>query len=178
MDVSQALADLTEISAQIEAAVIAERSGAVVAATIASEERATRFARSAADLLAAAEGSTEQGALVQLEAVLGDASVFIVPEGDRLIAAVTSPDPTVGLVFYDLKSCLRSASGAAMPAGSSKPPAPPVTEPEPAEPATAEKPAAEEPQSDAPAAVKPPAAPPPKRPRRRKKEEGDGDGAA
>jgi hypothetical protein len=25
-----------------------------------------------------------------------------------LIAATTTPEPTVGLVFYDLKSCLRS----------------------------------------------------------------------
>jgi hypothetical protein len=25
-----------------------------------------------------------------------------------MIAATTSPEPTVGLVFYDLKSCLRS----------------------------------------------------------------------
>ena len=30
-------------------------------------------------------------------------------DADRAIAATTSPDPTVGLVFYDLKSCLRDA---------------------------------------------------------------------
>ncbi len=176
MDVSQALADLTEISAQIEAAVIADRSGAVVGATIANEERAGRFARAAADLLAAAEGSAEQGALVQLEAVLGDASVFVVPEGDRLIAAVTSPDPTVGLVFYDLKSCLRSAGGATRPDGGSEPAA--HDEPagqQPAEPAPAAEPPTEEPQAEAPKAVKP--SPPPKRPRRRKKE-GEDDGTA
>jgi hypothetical protein len=29
-------------------------------------------------------------------------------DGERRIAATTAPDPTVGLVFYDLKSCLRS----------------------------------------------------------------------
>ena len=28
--------------------------------------------------------------------------------GARIIAATTRPDPTVGLVFYDLKHCLRS----------------------------------------------------------------------
>jgi hypothetical protein len=33
--------------------------------------------------------------------------VFVVRDGDRLIAATTTPEPTVGLVFYDLKSCLR-----------------------------------------------------------------------
>ena len=108
MDASQALAELTEISAQIEAAVIAGRSGDVVASTIRDEERAGRFARAAAGLLTASEEATSLGSPIQLEAVLGDASVFVVREDDRLIAAVTSPDPTVGLVFYDLKSCLRS----------------------------------------------------------------------
>jgi hypothetical protein len=34
--------------------------------------------------------------------------VFVVRDGDRLIAATTTPEPTVGLVFYDLKTCLRS----------------------------------------------------------------------
>ena len=28
-------------------------------------------------------------------------------DGDRVIAATTGPEPTVGLVFYDLKTCLR-----------------------------------------------------------------------
>jgi hypothetical protein len=31
----------------------------------------------------------------------------VVRDGDRLIAATTTPEPTVGLVFYDLKTCLR-----------------------------------------------------------------------
>ena len=31
----------------------------------------------------------------------------MVADGDRLIAATTREEPTVGLVFYDLKSCLR-----------------------------------------------------------------------
>jgi len=37
-------------------------------------------------------------------------------DGDRLIAATTSPEPTVGLVFYDLKTCLRSIDEPAAPA--------------------------------------------------------------
>ena len=32
---------------------------------------------------------------------------FIRRDGDRLIAATTTPEPTAGLVFYDLKSALR-----------------------------------------------------------------------
>ena len=45
---------------------------------------------------------------LQLEAATVAGSVFVVRDGDRLIAATTSPEPTVGLVFYDLKTCLRS----------------------------------------------------------------------
>ena len=44
----------------------------------------------------------------QLEAATLTGSVFVVRDGDRLIAATTTPEPTVGLVFYDLKSCLRA----------------------------------------------------------------------
>ncbi len=46
--------------------------------------------------------------VAQLEAATLDGSVFVVRDGQRLIAATTTPEPTVGLVFYDLKTCLRS----------------------------------------------------------------------
>ena len=49
--------------------------------------------------------------LVQLQAALSDGCVFVVRDEDRVVAAVTAPDPTVGLVFYDLKTCLRHAAG-------------------------------------------------------------------
>jgi predicted regulator of Ras-like GTPase activity (Roadblock/LC7/MglB family) len=108
MDAQQALADLTEISAQIEAAVIARRSGEVIASTL-TGEGAERFARAAIDLLEAVRSApgAEGGDPVQLEAALGDGHVFVVPEADRVIAAATRPEPTVGLVFYDLKTLLR-----------------------------------------------------------------------
>ena len=113
MDAQQALADLTEISAQIEAAVIARRSGEVIASTLAGDG-AERFARAAIDLLEAVRSApgAEGGDPVQLEAALGDGHVFVVPEADRVIAAATRPEPTVGLVFYDLKSALRSSAPA------------------------------------------------------------------
>ena len=34
--------------------------------------------------------------------------MFAVRRAGRLIVATTRPDPTVGLVFYDLKHCLSS----------------------------------------------------------------------
>jgi predicted regulator of Ras-like GTPase activity (Roadblock/LC7/MglB family) len=105
---AQALADLTEISTQVEAAVVFDREGTVLGSTL-DDERAGRLANAALELVRAAEGARPQGAeeLVQLDVALADGSVFVVADGDRLIAATTAPDPTVGLVFYDLKSCLR-----------------------------------------------------------------------
>jgi len=40
----------------------------------------------------------------------GRAQKSVVRDTERVIAATTSADPTVGLVFYDLKSCLRDAA--------------------------------------------------------------------
>jgi len=34
-------------------------------------------------------------------------SLFVVRDGGRVVAALTGAKPTVGLVFYDLKTCLR-----------------------------------------------------------------------
>ena len=53
--------------------------------------------------------------LAQLEAATLDGSVFVVRDGERMIAATTTPEPTVGLVFYDLKHCLRSIDEPAKP---------------------------------------------------------------
>ncbi|HMI99032.1 MAG TPA: roadblock/LC7 domain-containing protein [Gaiellaceae bacterium] len=103
-----ALAELTEISSQVEAAVLFDGSGVVTAATLA-DEAAGRVASSARALLEAA-GQLRQGELTQIEAATGDGSLFIARDGERLIAAVTAPEPTAGLVFYDLKSCLRRAA--------------------------------------------------------------------
>jgi len=106
---SKALSDLTEISTQIEAAVVLDRDGKVQASTV-DDERAGRLARTALELFRAAEQGQQQD-IVQLDAALEGGSVFVVRDGDRLIAATTAPEPTVGLVFYDLKSCLRGLSG-------------------------------------------------------------------
>jgi hypothetical protein len=100
------LAHLTEISTQIEAAVVLDREGNVEAATV-DDERAGRIARSALELFRQADEQREQE-LVQLDAALSAGSVFVVRDAERLIAATTGPGPTAGLVFYDLKSALRS----------------------------------------------------------------------
>jgi len=112
MDAQQALADLTEISSQIEAAVVFDDKGKVVGSTLAD---GNGFAQAAADLLAAAEELKGSSPLTQLEIATGDGSVFVVREGKTTIAATTPPAPTVGLVFYDLKSALRSVNARPKP---------------------------------------------------------------
>jgi predicted regulator of Ras-like GTPase activity (Roadblock/LC7/MglB family) len=114
VDAAQALADLVEISAQIEAAVLAAADGTVLASTLADEERAGAVARDAVELLQAAAGGA--GEPVQLEAAVPEGSVFVVRDEERLVAAVTGRDPTTGLVLYDLKTCLRLAGENARPA--------------------------------------------------------------
>ncbi len=126
MDAQHALSDLTEISSQIEAAVVFDDKGKVVGSTL---PEADAFARSAAELFTAAEEvRTGDSPLTQLEISTGDGSVFLVRDGKLTIAATTGPAPTVGLVFYDLKSALRSVKPQprprAKPATAKKPPAP------------------------------------------------------
>jgi hypothetical protein len=107
VDAAQALADLTEISTQIRRAVLASADGEVLTAHGASGDELAGAAR---DLLSAAGETRPRGTLTQVEAATGTGSLFVVRDGDRLIAATTGPEPTVGLVFYDLKSCLRAAA--------------------------------------------------------------------
>ena len=111
MDAQQALADLTEISSQIQAAVVFDDNGKVAGSTVSD---GAGFAKAAAGLLAAAEEvKSGESPLNQLEVATGEGSVFVVREGKATIAATTAADPTVGLVFYDLKSALRSVKPAA-----------------------------------------------------------------
>jgi predicted regulator of Ras-like GTPase activity (Roadblock/LC7/MglB family) len=109
MPTAEALKDLTEISTQIETAVVLDREGTVLASTL-DDERAGRLAGSALELLRAAEehkAEADGAELVQLDVALRGGSVFLVADADRVITATTRAEPTVGLVFYDLKSCLR-----------------------------------------------------------------------
>jgi predicted regulator of Ras-like GTPase activity (Roadblock/LC7/MglB family) len=103
-----ALAELTEISSQIEAAVLVDSKGAVTASTL-PDERAASLASSARAVLESAQ-QIRDGEVTQLEVASGEGSLFVVREGDRLIAATAGPEPTAGLVFYDLRSTLRKAT--------------------------------------------------------------------
>jgi predicted regulator of Ras-like GTPase activity (Roadblock/LC7/MglB family) len=108
---ARALADLTEISSQIEAAVLLDGEGRLVAATQEGQqaEAVAEAARRLLDAAQAARTGTSEP-LAQLEAATLGGSVFVARDGERTIAATTGAEPTVGLVFYDLKSALRTAA--------------------------------------------------------------------
>jgi hypothetical protein len=109
MDAAQAIGDLTEISPQVKRVVALAADGSVLGSNLANEAEVTRLAEGAVRLVEAAEAMRPD--IQQLEAATVGGSVFVVRDGDRTIAATTTPEPTVGLVFYDLKTCLRSIDG-------------------------------------------------------------------
>ena len=90
MDAAQALADLTEISSQIEAAVLFDEGGAVLGSTLANERGGTggRAGRRSS-CWSARVRSAPRESITQLEASTGDGSVFVVRDGARRIAATT-----------------------------------------------------------------------------------------
>jgi len=114
MDAEEALAHLTDISPQVEQVAVVDLAGSIVASTFSERERAERFVGEARALVEAADrlrGAHALADVAQLEAATLDGSVFVVRDGGKMIVATTRPDPTVGLVFYDLKHALRSLDG-------------------------------------------------------------------
>ena len=116
MDAAAALADLTEISSQVEAAVVVDAAGTVLASSL-GDDAGGRLARTGIELLEAAEADVGRDgtAVTQLEVALRAASVFVAQADGRTIVARTSPSPSSNLVFYDLGTCLRAVAEAAKP---------------------------------------------------------------
>ena len=111
MDAAEAIAELLELSSHVEAAVVLEPSGVVVASSFADDGRANALARRALDVVAAAGGLRRQGARVtRVEARFEEGSLIVVSEDERLAAAATVPDPPFALVAYDLRNALRASA--------------------------------------------------------------------
>jgi predicted regulator of Ras-like GTPase activity (Roadblock/LC7/MglB family) len=109
MDAVAALAELKDLSTQIEAVVLAYRSGEVQASTV-SGQTATKLGRLGADIVEHADQVRRdlgREGVAQLQAATPEGSLFVVLDGDLMALATTPPDPTAGLVFYDLKTLLR-----------------------------------------------------------------------
>jgi hypothetical protein len=112
MDAAAALADLVEISPQIEAAAVVAPNGEVAGSVGVPEARAGVLARAVRELLdGAAAFRSDQGRVTQLHAELAGGDLFAVAgAGERAIVAVARERATPGLVFYDLKRCLAAVA--------------------------------------------------------------------
>ena len=107
MEPARALADLVEISPQIEAAAVVAGDGALVGSVGVPEARAGVLADAVRELLDGAAASAARARVTQVHAELDDGDVFAVTgEGARTIVAVAARPAAPGLVFYDLKRCL------------------------------------------------------------------------
>lgn len=112
MDAAQALAELMELSSQIDSAVALAPDGTVLASS-ADESAAEALAASARELLAAAGGpGADEREVTRVEVELDQGAMFVVREGGHTVAATTGPNPTSGLVVYDLRTCAKAISPA------------------------------------------------------------------
>jgi predicted regulator of Ras-like GTPase activity (Roadblock/LC7/MglB family) len=113
MDAGRALADLAEISPQIEAAAVVSPDGALEGSVGVPDARGTVLARAVRELLdGAAALRREGGRVTQVHAELADGDVFAVSGADeRTIVAVVRDSAAPGLVFHDLKRCLAAVAG-------------------------------------------------------------------
>jgi predicted regulator of Ras-like GTPase activity (Roadblock/LC7/MglB family) len=109
MDPDGALAELLEVSDDIEAVVVFERGGEPVAATV-SEEDAAELAALGDAMLAYAGTMRATREAVRVEGVTHQGGVFVVRDGERAVLAITSPGALVGLVQHDLRVLLRKLS--------------------------------------------------------------------
>jgi len=105
VDATQALGELMELSSQITAAAVLDGDGA----TLASSDDSAALATSTLELVAAAADLGGEGRdVTRVEVELDEGAMFVVREGEYTIAATTGPDPTSGLVVYDLRTCAQA----------------------------------------------------------------------
>ncbi len=115
---SSALDELLDVSPQVSAAIVLERDGSRVVASAPTNAAgyADGLARTCASIVEVAERSRRElgrEPVSQVEIATPDGHVFVVSDARFVVAAVTECDPTVGLVFYDLKTTLRAVRDAA-----------------------------------------------------------------
>ena len=126
MDANQALGELMELSSQITAAVVLDGDGGVLAS---SSGDSASLANSTLELVAAAADLGGDGrGVTRVEVELDEGAIFVVREGDHTVAATTGPDPTSGLVVYDLRTCAQAITSAPRKRRARKPKEEPTSE--------------------------------------------------
>lgn len=108
MDASAALSELVALSTQVVEAVVVGPDGAVEAAHTARGARAAELAAAGTSLLAEAaalRASAPEVERVQVDLARG--SLVALRGAARAIVVTTVPEPTAGLVAFDLRAALR-----------------------------------------------------------------------
>jgi predicted regulator of Ras-like GTPase activity (Roadblock/LC7/MglB family) len=114
MEAARALADLVEISPQIEAAAVVAEDGESAGSVGVPEARVGLLSRAVRELVDGAASFRSEGRVTQIHAELTGGDVFVVAgAGGRTIVGLTRERTAPGLVFYDLKRCLEAIAHAA-----------------------------------------------------------------
>jgi hypothetical protein len=104
VDARDALAELTQLSNEIERAVIADDAGEPLASTAGAP--GPRLARIGAELLRTGALVRSGATVDRVEVAVADGAVFAVRCGGLVAVATTRPAPVSALVVHDLRSCL------------------------------------------------------------------------
>jgi predicted regulator of Ras-like GTPase activity (Roadblock/LC7/MglB family) len=110
MSVDEAIHDLLNFSTDIRSVAVVDATGAVLAAAPAAASAGLGGA--ATGLWGAAEACAAGPGRAPLDYVVvqdPDYGVAMVRESERCIVAVTGPRPAVGLLLFDLRTCLSDA---------------------------------------------------------------------
>jgi len=106
MDAAQAIGELMQLSSQVTAAIALGEDGSVLASSIDDQAAVASMSSSTLDLVsAAADLGPDGGEVTRVEVELEEGAFFVVREAGRTVAARTGPNPTSGLVVYDLRTC-------------------------------------------------------------------------
>jgi len=111
MDAEDALQRLLLVSDDVRAAVVFERGGEPLAATLPDSE-ARDLAALGDALLAYAGTLRERSGVRRLRAVTPAGDVYVVRGGERAVVAVALPGSLAGLVQHDLRTLLGDLSAA------------------------------------------------------------------
>ena len=111
MDASDALSELVGLSTQVVEVVLTGPEGTVAAARTSGDTSTQRLAAIGQELVHAAAGLRAVGEIERVQVDTERGSVVVVRGDESTIVATTVPEPTAGLVTYDLRVALRRARG-------------------------------------------------------------------
>jgi predicted regulator of Ras-like GTPase activity (Roadblock/LC7/MglB family) len=105
MDAKDALERLTLVSDDVRAAVVFERGGTPIGATVPDED-ARQLAALGDAMLAYADALRSGAAVRQLQAMTPAGGVYVVRRDERAVVATAEPDALSGLIQHDLRTVL------------------------------------------------------------------------